>query len=116
MKVKIKSQDIPKVPEGFEGFYFIEGEPVKEEIPHCHIIGEQHCYACAKEEPKNESGGAGGFADGKRRFYPEPKKVIEEMKSCPPHNLIDYHFVGNWAGSVPPPNKKCTKCLMELYF
>lgn len=40
----------------------------------------------------------------------------EEEKTCPPHNMIDYHFAGAWGGSTPPPNKKCTKCLMETNF
>ena len=40
----------------------------------------------------------------------------EVKDGCPPHNLIDFHFAGMWGGSTPPPNKKCTKCLIELYF
>lgn len=39
-----------------------------------------------------------------------------DMPECPPHNLIDYNFTGAWSASVPPPNKKCTKCLMETRF
>ena len=42
--------------------------------------------------------------------------ALERKEGCPPHNMIDYHYAGSWAGSVPPPNKKCTKCLMETYF
>lgn len=44
------------------------------------------------------------------------EKQISELKapSCPPHNLIDHGYEGAWAGSVPPPNKICTKCLMTL--
>ena len=33
---------------------------------------------------------------------------------CPPHNMQDYHFVGGWSASVPPPTKQCTKCLMTI--
>ena len=40
----------------------------------------------------------------------------ETLKSCPPHNFIPHRYVGNWGGSVPPPNMKCTKCLLEQYF
>lgn len=40
----------------------------------------------------------------------------EEVKSCPPHNLIDFAYTEPWAASVPPPNKKCTKCLLEVRF
>lgn len=41
----------------------------------------------------------------------------EKQKSaCPPHNMADYHFTGAWGGTQPPPNKKCTKCLLETNF
>lgn len=36
--------------------------------------------------------------------------------TCPPHNLIDFTYQGAWSGLVPPPNKKCTKCLLEMRF
>ncbi len=29
---------------------------------------------------------------------------------CPPHNMVDYKYVGNWGGSTPPPIKQCNKC------
>lgn len=35
---------------------------------------------------------------------------------CPPHNLVDFNYVEQWGASVPPPNKKCTKCLIEVRF
>ena len=35
---------------------------------------------------------------------------------CPPHNFVDYVYPQPWAASVPPPNKRCTKCLMETRF
>ena len=49
--------------------------------------------------------------------FEDLKKRVEalEKSSCPPHNLVDHYFVGAWGGSVPPPNKMCSKCLMTLY-
>ncbi len=47
------------------------------------------------------------------------KETLEECKkepSCPPHNLIPYQYQGAWSASVPPPNMKCTKCLLETRF
>ena len=37
-------------------------------------------------------------------------------KGCPPHNMIPYDYEGTWGGSVPPPNMKCTKCLLTDRF
>ena len=42
------------------------------------------------------------------------REEFAEKPSCPPHTLIDYHFQGAWGGSVPPPNKMCSKCLLTL--
>lgn len=42
--------------------------------------------------------------------------IHEDNEKCPPHNLIDYDYTGSWGGSIPPPNKKCTKCLGEFHF
>ena len=36
--------------------------------------------------------------------------------NCPPHNFIPHKYEGNWGGSTPPPNMKCTKCLSTQYF
>lgn len=35
---------------------------------------------------------------------------------CPPHNMIPYTQTGAWGASVPPPNMKCTKCLITDRF
>lgn len=45
-------------------------------------------------------------------------ELIDEVNKngCPPHNLIPYHYEGSWSASVPPPNMRCTKCLMETRF
>lgn len=40
----------------------------------------------------------------------------ERKISCPPHNMIPFNYVGSWSASVPPPNMKCTKCLMTDRF
>lgn len=44
--------------------------------------------------------------------YEEGKKE----SNCPPHNFIPHNYEGNWGGSTPPPNMKCTKCLSTQYF
>lgn len=46
-------------------------------------------------------------------------KFIEpssELPGCPPHVMIPFTYVGSWSASVPPPNSKCTKCLLETRF
>lgn len=40
----------------------------------------------------------------------------EPTASCPPHDFADFVYTQPWAGSVPPPNKKCKKCLLETHF
>lgn len=52
-------------------------------------------------------------------YSPEALKSLLERQrenGCPPHNMIDYDYVGGWSSSIPPPNKKCTKCLLEVRF
>ena len=44
----------------------------------------------------------------------EGRKEEREKNGCPPHNLVDHHCTGSWGGSVPPPNKMCTKCLLTI--
>ena len=41
-------------------------------------------------------------------FNGQPKE-----SGCPPHLFVDYVYEGAWGGSVPPPNKKCMKCLYQ---
>lgn len=53
------------------------------------------------------------FGDDKCH-HPQPPS--EKIDSCPPHDLADYTYVGGWSASVPPPNKKCKKCLLEVRF
>ncbi len=45
-------------------------------------------------------------------------ELIDERNkpSCPPHNFIPYLYEGMWGASMPPPNMKCTKCLMTDRF
>lgn len=31
---------------------------------------------------------------------------------CPPHNMVDYKYQGNWSATTPPLTKQCTKCLI----
>lgn len=45
-----------------------------------------------------------------------PWKGVIQPNCCPPHNFIPFAYAGGWAGSMPPPNMKCTKCLMETNF
>lgn len=40
----------------------------------------------------------------------------EKEAGCPPHNFVPYTFEGAWGGSVPPPNMRCTKCLLTERF
>lgn len=42
------------------------------------------------------------------------QRIVE--KGCPPHNFIPCQYEGSWGGSVPPPNMKCTKCLLTERF
>lgn len=58
--------------------------------------------------------------------YEDIKDFIESLllsqkqelaeKCCPPHNMIPHTQTGAWSASVPPPNMKCTKCLMTERF
>lgn len=74
--------------------------------PHCQpevtlaLQDEDRTLKVFISHPSTEVSGAGGTKND----------------SCPPHNFVDYHYEGAWGGSTPPPNKKCTKCLLTERF
>lgn len=44
------------------------------------------------------------------------QKEASILAGCPPHNMVPFVYLGQWAATVSPPNMKCTKCLMETRF
>jgi len=44
----------------------------------------------------------------------EAEKIVKNVISCPPHDMQDYYFTGAWGGSMPPPTKQCSKCLLTM--
>lgn len=68
--------------------------------------------------------GFGVAADSANLLAEKLNEIISYVNSkenhpqqvCPPHNFIPYSFVGAWGSTMPPPNMKCTKCLLTTNF